>query len=128
MGRSLRPVTERWGEPSTYVCSELDTEAAAELVRDVAQALLGEDVSTRVVLYDDVFVVWIEDGAAFLQAFAAMANRHELFQEPEFLEKIGWDRMGDEEAYWLSDVAGTAKRWHSMIDPQDGSLRLYFDC
>jgi hypothetical protein len=117
MSRSFRPVVETWGEASSCFRS---TDLVAELIEEIA-GQAGTHAET-LDYGSDFRVVWVADGAAFLDAIEEGQFDLGEIESCELLDenKADLDTL-------MGNVKALAKKWRKSLDPTDGTLRFYLD-
>lgn len=119
MGYALRPVVEQWGESVSWSGSMDEHDKACGLI---AQAAFRAGSESQCHQYDELSVVWIENGKAFLDFLKA----RDWKPVPGVAEDEVFD-LDQEEIRLLNSMADMWAEWTDSIDPVDGSLRFYVD-
>ncbi len=116
MPTSFRPVVEKWGSPSSCF---LKSDAVERVLTDLSLAAIptGRVLSTE---YDGVNVVWIAEGAKFLDYIESKSINELAACLVDIDDVEGTQSL-------LSNIQNLSSEWRQQVDEGDGSLRFYVD-
>ncbi len=116
MPKSFRPVVEKWGSSSSCF---LASNAVERVLTDLTHAAIpaGRMSSTE---YGEVNVVWIEEGAKFLD-YIESKSVNELAAHIVDIDDVEATQS------LLSNIKNLSSEWRQQLDEDDGSLSFYVD-
>jgi len=117
MSLSLRPVVEMWGE---FLNFSIRHEEMVDLLGEISDRAESEHLRSD---YNDIEVVWIEKGQAFLDL---LRGGREAILQAKAKGKDYLD-LTDADLVAVDEMAEMVPRWEDSIDPNDGALRIYVD-
>ena len=119
MSRSFRPVIEKWGSSSSFF---IESDAIEEVLTSLSLAAFptGEVLINE---YNEVNVVWIEDGKKFLDYIDSKSVDQLISESSEIADQADMEDVRS----LLGNIKSLSSKWRQLIDGADGSLRFYID-
>jgi Ran GTPase-activating protein (RanGAP) involved in mRNA processing and transport len=119
MSANFRPVIEKWGPSSDCF---IKSDGVEEVLTSLSLASFPGG-TLEINEYDEVNVVWIEDGKKFLDYIDSKSVDQLISESSEIAERDDLDDV----RILLESIKRLSSEWRQLVDDSDGSLRFYID-